>query len=165
MSSSRLPVTLSLRPRATVGSVALDDPALFEGILWRRSLAYLLDLVLMAVLSGVVWVVLGLLGIVSLGLLLPLQAVALAALPVVYPIFFISTQGGTPGMQLFDVEIRRWSGQPADLLQSFLAVALFYLTVPPTGFLILLVSLFNERARTLHDFFSGSVAVRASRLS
>ncbi len=42
--------------------------------------------------------------------------------------------------------------------------AVYMITVWPTALLILLVSLFDSRARTLHDILSGTVVVRRSAL-
>jgi uncharacterized RDD family membrane protein YckC len=52
-------------------------------------------------------------------------------------------------------------GERPDYLQAFLMTALFYATVPITGFLILAVALFTERNRTLHDILSGITVIRA----
>jgi uncharacterized RDD family membrane protein YckC len=34
-----------------------------------------------------------------------------------------------------------------------------------TGFLVLVVALFNDRQRTLHDYLAGTLGVRRSRLA
>ena len=66
-------------------------------------------------------------------------------------------------MQFMDVEIRSWTGRRPDYLQAFIMTALFYATVFPSGFLVLIVVLFNDRRRTLHDFLAGTLAVRLCR--
>jgi uncharacterized RDD family membrane protein YckC len=38
----------------------------------------------------------------------------------------------------------------------------FYVSVGVTGWLILLVALFNGRGRTLHDYLCGTVTIRPS---
>ena len=43
--------------------------------------------------------------------------------------------------------------------------AVFYVTVPLTSGLILLVALFTEKNRTLHDLLSGTIVVRASAIA
>ena len=69
-------------------------------------------------------------------------------------------------MAALDVEVRSWNGRRPDLLQAFIQTAVFYLTVAVTSWLILLVALFTNRNRTLHDYLAGTLAVRGSaRLS
>lgn len=68
-----------------------------------------------------------------------------------------STQPSACG---FDLEVRTWTGDVPDIAQGFLMAALFYATLAFTCLLILLVVLFNDRRRTVHDYLSGVVVVR-----
>ncbi len=149
----------SLRPGER-GARFFDDPLLYDGVLLRRALAYLLDLMLLAILAVAAWVSLGIVGILSLGLLLPLQAAALSFLPLAYHTLFIGAAGATPGMRLLGLEVRSFDGGPPDYLQAFVMTVVFYVSVSATAWLVLLVALFNERRRTLHDFLSGTLVVR-----
>ena len=139
----------------------LAEPGYYDGLLWRRVLGY-------ALAAVVIWgatVGLVILGILSLGLLWPILAVISVVLPLAYHTYFLGRNGATPGMAFFDVELRAWDGRRMDYMQAFLQTALFYATVPLTSGLVLLVSLFNDRRRTLHDILSGSIAVRHGYLS
>ena len=81
-----------------------------------------------------------------------------------YDTLFVGGGGGaTPGMRLFGVEARGLRGGRPDYFQAFLMTALFYATVPTTGFLILVVALFTEQNRTAHDVLSGITVVRRGR--
>jgi len=142
----------------------LDDPEFYDGVIWRRSIAYLLDVVLIGIAGLCLWILLGLLSVLTFGLLLPLKIVVLVCLPIAYHTYFIGRSGATPGMRLFDVELRSWTGARPNFVQACLQTVLFYVTVTLTTWLILLVALFNDRCRTLHDFLAGTVAVRHSRL-
>ena len=142
----------------------LDDPDLYDGLPWRRPLAYLLDASIVAVAAFVLWLALGLLTILSLGLLFPVKVVALAVLPIAYHTYFIGAGGATPGMRFFDVEVRTWTGARPDYARGFLMTVLFYATVTLTSWLILALCLFNDRRRTLHDYLAGTVAVRHTRV-
>ena len=134
----------------------LAEPGYYDGLLWRRIFGFALDAILVWGLSvGLVILV-----VLSLGLLWPLLVLVSPILPLAYHTYFLGRNGATPGMAFFDVELRAWDGRPMDYLQAFLQTALFYTTVPLTGGLILIVSLFNDRRRTLHDILSGSIAVR-----
>lgn len=158
-------------PALTLGSAAWDDvppdplaaPDLYDGVIWRRVLGYTVDIILIGIASIAVWIVFGLLGLVTLGVLSPLGAIALAILPIAYHTYFIGSQAATPGMALFDVEVRGWGGQRADYVQAFLMTALFYATIAVTAWIILAVALFNGRKRTLHDYLAATLVVRRSR--
>jgi uncharacterized RDD family membrane protein YckC len=63
-------------------------------------------------------------------------------------------------MRLCDIEARGLDGRRPDHLQAFLMTALFYATLPLTGFLILIVALFTEHNRTAHDLLSGITVMR-----
>jgi len=141
-----------------------DDPELYDGVVWRRVVAYVLDLLLIALLSFCVWSAFVLVGVLSFGLLTPLGVVVLAFLPLAYHSYFLGRRGATPGMRIFDLELRAWTGRPVDHFQGFLTTVLFYISVALTAWLILLVALFNDRRRTLHDYLAGTVMVRQSRL-
>lgn len=131
-------------------------------MLWRRSFGYLVDLCILAVLSAGAWLALVAAGILSFGLLMPLVPVVLVLLPIAYHGFLVGgPRSATLGMRLFDVEVRSWTGQRPPAFQAILMVVLFYASIGFTGSLILLVALFNGRGRTLHDFLSGTVVVRA----
>ncbi len=143
----------------------LDDPELYDGLLWRRSIGYLVDVVALSILMVCAWIALGLLTVLSLGLLFPVKVVVLTLLPVAYHTYFIGDGGATPGMRVMDVEVRSWLGRRPDYVQAFLMTVMFYASVAATGWLILLFALFNDRHRTAHDFLSGTLGVRHSRLA
>jgi uncharacterized RDD family membrane protein YckC len=68
-------------------------------------------------------------------------------------------------MQLFDTEVRSWTGERPGYWQAFLMTVLFYVSIGITGLLILLVVFFNERRRTFHDLLSGTIVVRTRPLA
>ena len=138
----------------------LSAPGYYDGLLWRRSLGFLIDAILLSILNVALAVAFWVAGVLTLGLLWPLGALALAILPVAYHTYFLGHGGATPGMALFDVRFRDWTGKRLDYGQAFLQTALFYTTVSLTGGLILAVSLFNDRSRTLHDILAGTLALR-----
>jgi uncharacterized RDD family membrane protein YckC len=143
----------------------LADPALYAGIRSRRIFGYFVDLIIIGVAMAAAWVTMVAVGIVTLGLLWFLAAPLLAAIPLLYYTLTIGGQrSATLGMRLFDVEVRSWNGERPRYFQAFLMTAVFLVTVWPTALLVLLVSLFDRRGRTLHDMLSGTVVVRASAL-
>ena len=142
----------------------LAEPALYDGILPRRVVAFIVDLTLIAVLAICLWLVFGVAGILTFGALTPLGMVVLAILPVAYHTFFLGRDGATPGMRVFDLELRSWTGRLPDYSQTFLTTVLFYASVSLTAWLVLLVPLFTNRNRTLHDILAGTVMLRRTHL-
>ncbi|HZT19160.1 MAG TPA: RDD family protein [Dongiaceae bacterium] len=135
----------------------LSSPALFDGLLWRRPLAYLVDAVVIGfLLGGWLWLV-----VMSLGLLWSLTSMAFLVIPILY---HASLVGGrhhaTLGMRLLGLEVKTWDGGAPDFWQGLLMAVLFYVTVVATSLLILLVVLINDRRRTVHDYLSGVVVTR-----
>ncbi len=138
----------------------LAEPDLFDGVLSRRVTAYVLDLVLILGLWVALSMAFGVAGILTFGALTPLGLVVLAVLPVSYHTFFIGRDGATPGMRVFDLEVRSWTGRPPDTSQAFLTTVLFYASISLTAWLVLLVPLFTDRNRTLHDILAGTIVLR-----
>lgn len=143
----------------------LADPALYDGLLSRRIFGFVIDWAILLVIYAISWLVGGLFTVITFGLLGPLVVFMLAALPVLYNAVTIGLWGATPGMGLMDVEIRAWDGRPATFLQGLVFSLVFYLTVPTTSGIALLFVFFNDRRRTVHDFLSGTIAVRAGALA
>lgn len=138
-----------------------DDPALFDGVVWRRVLAYAIDLMVVGLLIGGYYFLVVVAGIMTFGLAFP----ALAALGSLIPIAYHTlTLGGpnsaTLGMRVFGLQMRVWHGGAPSYLQAFLCSAAFYVSVYFTAGLILLVALFNNRRRCLHDILCGTVVLR-----
>lgn len=139
----------------------LAEPGYYDGLIWRRVFGFALDVVLVWGANACLWLI----GVLTLGLLWPIVAMISVVLPLAYHTYFIGRDGGTPGMSLFDVELRNWNGNRVDYLQAFLQTALFYATIAVTSGLVLVVALFTARNRTLHDILAGTVAIRRSQAS
>ncbi len=136
-------------------------PELYEGVLWRRVLAYMLDLLFIAVIMVGVWVGFAVLWLLSFGVLGPVLWFLFGLVPLAYHTLLLSgRRSATFGMRCFDLELRSVTGERPKFLQALIQTALFYVTVAMTCSLILLAALFNRRRRTLHDFLAGTVMVR-----
>jgi uncharacterized RDD family membrane protein YckC len=137
------------------------NPALFDGVLWRRSLAYVVDLAVLLGLLVLYKILLVALTIVTLGLATPLLVLLAAAIPVAYHTLTIGGPGSaTLGMRLFGLQVRVWNGGNPGYIQALLHTAVFYVTTSFTGGLILLWPLFSNRRRCLHDQLCGTMIVR-----
>jgi uncharacterized RDD family membrane protein YckC len=141
-------------------SSALYDPSATEGILGRRVVAYILDLLFIALFYGILSLVFTVLTVLSLGLLghvfvlLPLTGIAYTTLTIG------GRHSATWGMRVMGIAYARVDGRRPDYIQALVVTVLFYLSVAVTSMLILLVALFTDRHRTLHDIVADLVMVR-----
>ncbi len=141
-----------------------SDARLFEGVLFRRVWAWLIDLLLVGGIVAVLWVVLVGFGLLTLGLGMPLLGL-LPVVPLVYHVLFVAgPRSATPGQVMMDLSVRRDQdlGRPS-LLQAVLFTAGLWLTLG-AGVVWLAAALLTTRHRTLHDLVSGVVVVRSRAL-
>jgi uncharacterized RDD family membrane protein YckC len=156
----RIGVSIELKPHAYDPAA---NPELFDGVLARRFLAFIIDAVIIAVPVMVATVFVVLLGLVTFGFgwllfwLLSPGAVIWAIL--YYGMTFGSPASATIGMRVMDLEMRTWYGAPAYFVLGAVHAIVFWITVSFLTPLILLVGLFNERRRLLHDMLVGTVVI------
>jgi uncharacterized RDD family membrane protein YckC len=154
------------RAWAASGPDPMRHPELFEGVVFRRVVAYLVDVVIVGTCLIAAKAAAAILGVLSFGLLTPLLAVALGFIPLAYHTLLIGgPNAATLGMSLMRVEVRSWTGVRPSYPQALLMTALFYALVGLTWGLVLLWPLFNRRGRTLHDILSGTFVVNAHPVS
>lgn len=139
----------------------LDEPRAYEGVRTRRVLAFLVDYAAVLVLTVPVALVIGLLGILTLGLGWMLYAVLFPLVALPYVGF---TMGGrtqaTPGMRLFGIRLAKLDGTRSDPALAVLHSVLFWAgNVFSSGF-ILLFALFTSRKQLVQDLLLGTVVVR-----
>ncbi len=137
------------------------NPELFDGVTIRRMAAYVIDLLIITLLVLAAMSSFWVLGMLSFGLLSPFLVAVLPFIPLAYHTFLIGGSGSaTLGMRLFGIETRCMDGGHPGYLQAGLLTVVFYVSVGATGWLILLVALFNGRGRTFHDYLCGTVIIR-----
>lgn len=143
----------------------LNEPHLFEGVRRSRIYAFIADMLILAIITIAAFILFGILGVLTLGVLWPGFGLIM---PFVFFGYFTLTLGGemsaTPGMQWQGIEMRTWDGLKPGYIQAFAQTLLFYVTATPFLGLLLLVSLFNRRKRCLHDYLSGAVYVRSRQV-
>ncbi len=165
MNNLSSPVTTTREPKTDSRWHGLPpDPLaelhLYQGVMWRRILAYMTDAMIIAVILVPTWMIAAAGGLATLGLLWPLLWVLAACIPFAYHTFLIGgTRSATWGMRLFDIEVRDWGGGRPNLLQAAAMTAIFYISMV-TFWLVLVIALFNNYHRTLHDFATHLVVVR-----
>jgi uncharacterized RDD family membrane protein YckC len=156
----RIGVSIELKPHAYD---PVTNPELFEGVLARRVLAFLIDFVILAVPVLLVAMFIFVIGIVTLGLgfflygLLP-PAMILWAIAY-YGLTLGSPASATIGMRIMDIEMRTWYGSPAYFVLGAVHAVVFWITVSALTPFVLLVCLFNQRRRCLHDILVGTIII------
>ena len=159
----KIGVSIELKPHA-YDPVA--NPELFEGVLARRCIAFLIDVTVIAVPVLFAAVFIFIFGLVTLGLgwaLYWLLSPATAIWAIVYYGFtFGSPASATIGMRVMDIEMRTWYGAPAYFVLGAVHAIVYWLTVSFLTPFILLVAFFNERKRLLHDMLVGTSVINNS---
>ncbi len=141
------------------------EPALFSGVRGRRCLAFLIDVALVSVVFILASAAVFLLGIVTLGLAWYAFAFLWPAVAIAYTAFTLGgPNSATPGMQLCGLTMRLWYGARIYPLLAAVHLMLFWMSVSLLTPFVLLVALFNDRKRLLHDLLLGVVVVDAEAL-
>ena len=140
----------------------VEQPELFDSVRRRRVIAYLFDLVFISVLVLIFGAIVAVLGVLTLGLgwliygfLVPLTAILYVAFTLGGP------NAATPGMRIMGLEMRLWYGAKPYMVLAIMHGLLFYAFNVLFTPLIILVSLFGERKRLLHDMILGTVVINA----
>ena len=138
-------------------------PELFEGVLARRVLAFIIDFIVIAIPVVAAAVIIFVFGVVTLGLGFALYALLSPAAVIWALAYYGMTLGGersaTLGMRVMDLELRTWYGSPAYFVLGAVHAVIFWLTVSVLTPFILLVAFFNDRRRLLHDILLGTVVI------
>jgi uncharacterized RDD family membrane protein YckC len=156
----RIGLTVEMKPHAYDPA---RNPELFEGVLPRRVLAFAIDVAIILAPVALAFVVIILLGLVTLGL-------GWALLWLLYPgtviwalVYYGSTLGSpasaTIGMRVMEIEMRTWYGAPCYFVLGAVHAVAFYVSISTLTPLVLLVCLFNARHRLLHDIGLGTVVI------
>jgi uncharacterized RDD family membrane protein YckC len=139
------------------------DPRWTAGAIGRRLFAYLIDLVMIAIFTVVLWFVIGLIGIVTFGL----GWVLYAMLPLSAVIYSAITVGGraqsTIGMRMLGLRVvDAATGGPVGMLIAAVHALLFYVAAGTLVLLAIDVLLGMARAdrRMGHDILAGVMLVR-----
>jgi uncharacterized RDD family membrane protein YckC len=132
---------------------------LFDGVLGKRFMAFLVD----AVIISLLWVVAGIavfvLGVLTLGLAWLLFGAIFAIVGLGYNAVTIGgPNSATIGQRLMGLEVRMWFGGKVTPIVAAFHALLFWLSLT-IFFPILLWPLFDARKRCLHDILAGVVVI------
>ena len=162
----RIGVSIEVRPHAYDPAA---NPELFEGVVARRIVAFLIDFLILSVPVVFVSMFIFVVGIVTFGLGFFLYALLWPGMVIWAIVYYGMTLGSaasaTIGMRIMDIEMRTWYGSPAYFVLGAVHAVVFWITVSAITPLVLIVCLFNERRRCLHDFLVGTVIINNAERS
>ena len=165
----RIGLNVEIKPHAYDPT---KHPELFEGVLARRVVAFLIDLMIITVPLIFVAIFIFMFGLVTLGLgwflFFLMSPIAIIWALVYYGMTFGSPASATIGMRMVDLEMRTWYGAPCYFVLGAVHAIAYWLSVSFLTPFILLLGLFNDRRRLLHDMAVGTIVInneaRASAL-
>jgi uncharacterized RDD family membrane protein YckC len=156
----RLGMSVDIKPHA-YDPVA--NPELFEGVLARRVVAFLIDFLILSIPVVFVSMFIFVVGIVTFGLGFLIYGLLWPGMVIWALCYYGATLGGpasaTIGMRAMDIEMRTWYGAPTYFVLGAVHAVVFWITVSMITPLVLVVALFNERRRCLHDMLVGTVVI------
>jgi uncharacterized RDD family membrane protein YckC len=158
----RIGISLEARPHAYD---PIANPELFEGVLARRIMAFVIDVIIIVVPLVFASICIFIFGLITLGLGWTLFWI-LSPASVTWALFYYGLTLGSPasatmGMRAMEIEMRTWYGSPAYFVLGAVHAIVFWVTVSFLTPFILLVGLFNSRRRLLHDMLVGVVMINS----
>jgi uncharacterized RDD family membrane protein YckC len=139
------------------------NPELFEGVLARRVVAFVIDLIIIAIPLIVGWTFIFVFGLVTFGLGWALFWLMSPGSVIWALVYYGATLGGpasaTIGMRAMEIEMRTWYGAPAYFVLGAVHAIVFWISISVLTPFILLVGFFNARRRLLHDILVGTVLI------
>jgi uncharacterized RDD family membrane protein YckC len=157
---SRIGISLDVKPHAYDPAAS---PELFEGVLARRVVAFIIDLVFIAIPLAVAWLVILVFGFLTFGLgwlLFWLLSPASVLWAIIYfGLTLGSAASATLGMRAMEIEMRTWYGAPAYFLLGAVRAIVYWVSISFLTPFILLIGPFNARKRLLHDMLVGTVII------
>ncbi len=156
----KIGVSIELKPHAYD---PMANPELFEGVLARRCIAFLIDVVIIFIPVVFAAIFIFIFGLVTLGLGWALYWL-LSPATVIWAIAYYGLTFGSPasatiGMRVMDLEMRTWYGAPCYFVLGAVHAIVFWVTVSFLTPFILLVAFFNHRRRLLHDMLVGTIVI------
>jgi uncharacterized RDD family membrane protein YckC len=143
-------------------------PELFAGVLPRRIVAFVIDMIVIAIPLIIAWIFIFIFGLITFGLGWHLFWL-LSPASVVWALFYYGLTLGSPasatiGMRVMGLQMRTWYGAPAYSVLGAVHPIVFWISVTMLSPLILVVGLVNARRRLLHDMLVGVVIINKQPL-
>jgi len=139
------------------------SPELFEGVLARRVVAFIIDLIIIALPLVAASMFIFVLGLITFGLGWALFWL-LSPASVIWALFYYGATLGSPasatlGMRAMEIEMRTWYGAPAYFVLGAVHAIVYWVSVSVLTPFIVVVGFFNARRRLLHDMVVGTVII------
>jgi uncharacterized RDD family membrane protein YckC len=143
-------------------------PELFAGVLPRRVVAFVIDMIIITIPLILAWIFIFIFGLITFGLGWHLFWL-LSPGSVVWALFYYgstlgSAASATIGMRAMGLQMRTWYGAPAYSVLGAVHPIVFWISVTMLSPLILVVGLVNARSRLLHDMLVGVVIINKQPL-
>ncbi|MGB2931404.1 MAG: RDD family protein [Methyloceanibacter sp.] len=137
----------------------VTQPQFFNGVIGKRVVAFVIDAIIILLLTVIVYVAIAVLGVLTLGLAWLLFGIAFPAVGLGYNALTIGgPNSATIGQRMMGLEVRTWfGGKVSPLIAAFHALLFWFSLVIFCP--ILLWALFDPQKRCLHDIFAGVVVV------
>ncbi len=139
------------------------NPELFDGVLARRVIAFVIDIIVIVMPLIVGWMFIFVFGLVTFGLGWGLFWLMSPGSVLWALIYYGVTLGGpasaTLGMRAVQIEMRTWYGAPAYFVLGAVHAIVFWISISILTPFILVVGLLNARHRLLHDMLVGTVLI------
>jgi uncharacterized RDD family membrane protein YckC len=142
------------------------NPELFEGVLARRVVAFIIDLIVIAIPLVAASTFIFVFGLVTFGFGWALFWL-LSPASVIWALFYYGFTLGSPssatlGMRAMEIEMRTWYGAPAYFVLGAVHAVVYWISVSVLSPFVLLVGFFNARRRLLHDILIGTVLINSA---
>jgi uncharacterized RDD family membrane protein YckC len=156
----RIGASLDIKPHVYDPATS---PELFEGVLARRVIAFIIDIIIIVIPLIVGWMFIFVFGLVTFGLGWALFWLMSPGSVLWALVYYGITLGGpasaTLGMRAMDIEMRTWYGAPAYFVLGAVHAIVFWISISVLTPFILVVGLLNARHRLLHDMLVGTVLI------
>ena len=137
--------------------------ALLDGVIGRRFVGWIVDLILIGIGTALLAFLIFVLGFITFGLSWWLLG-GLWPIPILYAWPFVASPAqATPGQALAGLRVvQDETLAPPTPAQALVWAILYAITAPISGGVLLLLVFFTEHKRALHDLLSGVTVVRAT---
>ncbi|MCP4386073.1 MAG: RDD family protein [Hyphomicrobiales bacterium] len=137
-------------------------PELYEGILSKRVVAFVIDAIIVILLLIPAGLVVFIVGVITLGLGFVLYAALFAIVALGYVGLTLGgPQAATIGMRVTATEMRTWSGGLPFPTLAILHALVFWFSIGLLTPIVLLVGLFTRRRQLLHDLLLGTLVLNS----
>jgi uncharacterized RDD family membrane protein YckC len=141
------------------------QPDLYDGILAKRTVAFFIDVLIVALLMVPAFLLVFIIGIVTLGLGFLLFPPVFAIVALCYVALTLGgPSSATIGMRATSIEMRTGTGGRMFPLLAAMHALIFWFSVSILTPLVLVVGLLSNRNRLLHDILLNTVMVNSAAI-